>query len=166
MSERVLTVIPILTPEHPALSKLYLLVVTTSRVMGLYAGGLLTGFDKVMMLFEALGSASVSIYPFSPRAVASASSSIPLDEPIMGEEAEVDIEELERILTSRRSNFSFSLEELDEIKVEPRRGTDTFHKLTIRARGKSKKFLVNLNAVKKVEGILRSALKDKVKIIE
>ncbi len=163
-AEKVLAVIPMLTPEHPALSKLYLLVVTNRRLMGIYGGGLLSGFDRVTAIFEALGSASVTAYPLVQGPLSSPSN-IPLDEPITGEAAEADIEELENLASSRKSNFTYSIDELDEVKIEPRRGTNTFHKLTIKAKGKTKRFLVSFKAIRKVEEILREALKDKIKII-
>ncbi|MHC1628193.1 MAG: hypothetical protein ACXQTI_05130 [Candidatus Nezhaarchaeales archaeon] len=162
--EKVFTVIPMLTPEHPALSKLYLLVITNKRIMGIYGGGLLSGFDRVTTIFEALGSASVTAYPLTRGAI-STPGSIPLDEPITGEEAEADMEELESIALSRKSNFIYNISEIEEIRVEPRRGTNTFHKLIIKAKGKTKKFLVSVKAIRSIEGVLKEALKDKIKIV-
>jgi len=132
--------------------------------MGIYGGGLLSGFDKTAAIFEVLGSASVTSYPLTKGAISTMSSML-LDEPITGEEAEADIEELEGIALSRKSNFIYDISDVEEIRIEPRRGTNTFYKLIIKAKDKTKKFLVSVKAVRSVESILREALKDKIRIM-
>lgn len=161
--ERVVVVVPALTPEHLALSKLYFVVLTNRRIMGLYCGGLLSGIDRFASLLEALGWAPVAKYSLAKDALL-APSSIPLDKPMIGKEAEIDIEELEKLLQSRKSNFIYNLDEIIEVRIEPRRGHDAFYNFTIVAKGKSKKLLVSVRAVRVVEDLFKKVLKEKFKM--
>ncbi|MEM4576678.1 MAG: hypothetical protein QW701_04365 [Candidatus Nezhaarchaeales archaeon] len=161
--ERIVAVVPALTPEHLALSKLYFVIVTNKRVMGLYCGGLLSGIDRFASILEALGWTPVAKYSLA-KEILLAPSSVPLDKPMIGEEAEVDIEELEKLLQARKNNFVYSLDEISEVRIEPRRGHDVFYNFTIVAKGKSKKLLVSVRVIRIVEDLFKKVLKEKLKI--
>ncbi|MCS7140165.1 MAG: hypothetical protein N3F04_03415 [Candidatus Nezhaarchaeota archaeon] len=157
--EKVLTIIPMLTPEHLALSKLYFLVITNKKMIGLYGGGVLSRPDKIMTLLEALGHPSIYRVIENTR-----DATMLIDKSIRGEEVEVNVKELENMALSRRTNFMYSIDEVEEVRVIPRK-RGAFHKLVIKIKGKERKFLVSIKAISNVKEILSKALKNKVKLV-